>query len=125
MRIFPITSKDAKRSALQAVWSIRGEDGLEVVIRKIKSHGTREQQAWFNIMVKMIADETGNSPEAIKAHIKEETFGKQTATIGGKVIEFIPRSDWDGKEGYSQLIENAYRIAADMGIVLPDPKHAS
>lgn len=124
MRVYPINSKEAKRSALQAVWQIRGEDGLEVVIRKIQSHGTREQVAWFNILCKMIADETGNNPEAIKAHIKEETFGKQVAKIGNKTIEFIPRSDWNGKEGYSQLIDNAYRIAAEMGIVLPDPKRA-
>jgi hypothetical protein len=122
VRIYPINSRDAKRLALKAVMDIMGEDGMEVVIRKRVKHGSKEQQAWFNMLCKMIADDTGADPESIKAHIKTEVFGLQTSTLAGKTIEYVPRSDLHGMKGYSQLIDGAYRIGAELGIVLPDPK---
>jgi len=121
MQTFPINSLEAKQRALRAVMAILGKDGLEVLIRKRVESGSKEQQSWFNMLCKMIADDTGNSPEAVKAHVKTEAFGLQTGTIAGKTFEFVPRSDLHGMEGYSQLIEGAYRTGADLGIVLPDP----
>ena len=122
MQVFPINSRDAKQRALKAVWHILGEDGMEVVIRKRVKHGSRQQQAWFNMLCKMIADETGNSPDAVKAHVKTETFGLQESTLAGKRIEYVPRSDLHGMEGYTQLIDGTYRLGAELGVVLPDPK---
>ena len=122
MKQFPINSKENKQRALRAVMGILGEEGMEVVIRKRVTSGTTEQQAWFNMLCKMLADETGDSPEAVKAAIKKETFGLQSAVIGGIEVEFIPRSDYHGMKGYSQLIDTTYRIAADLGIILPEPR---
>ena len=121
MKQFPINSKENKQRALRAVMAILGEEGMEVVIRKRVTSGTKSQQAWFNMLCKMVADDTGDSPEAVKAAVKKETFGLQVATIGGIDVEFIPRSDYHGMKGYSQLIDTTYRIAADLGIVLPEP----
>jgi hypothetical protein len=122
MKTFPINSKENKQRALRAVMDILGEDGMEVVIRKRVTSGTKSQQAWFNMLCKMVADETGDSPEAIKAAMKKETFGLQSAVIGGIEVDFIPRSDYHGMKGYNQLIETTYRIAADQGIILPEPR---
>jgi len=122
VKTFAINSKEAKQHALRAVMAILGSDGMEVVIRKRVESGSREQQAWFNMLCKMIADETGNSPETVKAFIKEEVFGVQTGQIGDKVVEFIPRSDFEGMKGFTKLIEATYRLAAEQGIVLPEPR---
>ena len=122
MKVFPINSRDAKERALKAVMTIMGADGMEVVIRKRVESGSKEQQAWFNMLVKMIADDTGNSPEAIKAHVKVEAFGMATGTVAGRTFDYIPRSDLYGMKGFSQLIEGAYRLGAELGIVLPEPR---
>jgi hypothetical protein len=121
MRVFPINTLEAKQRALRAVWQILGSDGEEVVIRKRVESGSKEQQAWFNMQCGMIAKETGNTPEAIKAHCKVEAFGMQEGELAGKKFEFIPRSDLHGMAGFSQLIEKANEVGAELGIVLPDP----
>lgn len=121
MLTFPITSKEAKQRALRAVMGIMKKDDCEVVIRKRQQQGTTQQQAWFNMLCKMIADEIGDHPEAVKAAIKKKRFGTHVATIGGVEVEFIPRSDYHGKKGYSDLIEQAYIEGAEMGIILPEP----
>jgi len=122
MKVFPINSREAKDRALQAVMKIMGADGLEVIIRKRVESGSKEQQAWFNMLVKMIADDTGNAPEAIKAHVKIEAFGMETGIVAGRTVEYIPRSDLHGMKGFSQLIEGTYRLGAELGIVLPEPR---
>lgn len=122
MQVFPINSEENKRRALRAVWGAMGQDGVEVVIRKRVESGSKEQQAWLNMLCKMIADEIGDSPDAVKAAVKVEVFGYQDAVIAGRKVQFIPRSDWKGMPGFSQLIERAYVIGANLGIVLPDPE---
>ena len=122
MKVFPINSLEAKKRAMRAVNEIMGEDGLEVIIRKRVESGSKEQQAWFNMLCKMIADETGNSPEAIKSHVKVEAFGMQAGELSGKSFEYVPRSDLHGMKGFSQLIEGAYRLGAELGFTLPPPR---
>ena len=122
MHVFPINSQENKRLALRAVMATMGADGMEVVIRKRVESGSREQQAWFNMLCKMIADDTGASPDAVKAHVKIEAFGMQTDTLAGRTVQYTPRSDLYGMEGYSKLIEEVYVLGAEQGIVLPDPK---
>ena len=112
MKVFPINCREAKQRALRAVMDLMGADGMEVVIRKRVESGSKEQCAWFNMLCKMIADDTGNSPEAIKSHVKVEAFGMQAGTLAGKTFEYIPRSDLYGMKGYSQLIDGAYRLGA-------------
>ena len=99
MKQFPINSKENKQRALKAVMDILGEDGMEVVIRKRVVSGTTEQQAWFNMLCKMVADETGDSPDAVKAAIKKETFGLRSAqpVDDGKVHHFA--FVWDHEAG--------------------------
>lgn len=121
MRIFPITSRENKIRALRAVKAIMGADGEEVVIRKITTDATREQEVWFNMLCKMIADETGNSPEGIKAHCKVECFGMETGNIGGVDVEWTPRTRKHGKKGLMQLIDYAYQFGGELGIRLPPP----
>lgn len=122
MQEFPINSLENKQHALRAVMAILGSDGMEVVIRKRVESGSKKQKAWFNMLAKMIADDTGNNQEAVKAHVKEREWGKHEAEVGGVKIVFIPRSDYYGMKGYSQLIEGIYLLGAELGIVLPDPK---
>ncbi len=122
MDVYQITSKQAKQRALRAVMAVMGEDGKEVVIRDVQTEGTREQEAWLNILCRMLAQETGNGVEAIKASVKVDKWGYHTAEIGGKSFEFLPRSNYYGMKGYSELIDGVYQLAAELGAVLPNPK---
>ena len=122
MQSIPLNTRDAKREALRILWGIKGEDGMEVVFRKITDDGSKAQEAWFNILCRMIAKDTGDDVEAIKVSVKVKAFGRHTATIGGVTVDFIPRSNLYGMEGYSQLIEGTYQLGAELGIILPDPK---
>jgi len=122
MNVWPINTKENKRSAMNAVKAIMGVDGLEVIIRKRVESGSKEQEAWFNILCRMLANETGDSPEAIKTHMKIEVFGLQVSHAFGKRIEFVPPSDFEGMPGFSKLIEKTYQTAAEMGFVLPPPR---
>ena len=122
MQVFPMTTKENKQAALRAVMAIMGSDGKEVVIRDAEKEGTKQQEAWFNMLCRMIATETGDDPESIKYLIKEKVFGRIISEVMGVTIEFVPRSNFEGLAGYSKLIECAYRTGADLGIILPEPR---
>ena len=122
MQSIPLNTLANKKEALKILWGIKGEDGMEVVFRKITDDGSKAQEAWFNILCRMIAKETGDDVEAIKTSVKVKAFGRHTAKIGGVSIDFVPRSNYYGMEGYSQLIERSYQLGAELGIILPEPR---
>ena len=122
MELFILNSKKEKQKALRALMAVMGEEGMEMILRKRTDHGTKEQERWFNILCRMIADENGDEPESIKYIIKEKVFGRILSEAMGVTVEFVPRSNYEGRAGYSKLIECAYRTGAELGIVLPEPK---
>ena len=129
MELIILDSKENKQQALRALMAVMAEDGMELVLRKRTDHdGTKQQKAWFNILCGIIAKDSGHTPaeirkytERIKTAIKKQTFGMEVSEVMGVKIEFVPRSGFHGKDGYSQLIECAYRFGAQLNIVLPNP----
>jgi len=76
MRIFPITSIDNKRRALRAVNAIMGDDGEEVVIRKL-GYGDKQQIQTAGTRL-MAMDGSGESTFVIdlaETHLKMMELG--------------------------------------------------
>lgn len=68
--------------------------------------------------IAQIAEETGNSPEAVKVAVKFDAVGMgyPYKTIGGKIV---PQSESEcSTEECAILIEAAHVLAADLGIIL-------
>lgn len=119
-----IINKDIRRRAAQAVMAIRGDDKLEVIIRPHEDDQTAEQRKFWHVLIKVFADEIGDSPESLKMDIKRETFGVDIAVskVTGKENEIVKSSTKAKKDEYSQLIETTYRLAANFGIQLPNAR---
>ena len=122
MQTFILDTKESKQEALRALMAVMAEDGLEVIIRKRTDHGTKEQEAWFNMLCRMMAEEVGDEPESIKYVLKEKVFGRVLSEVMGVTVEFVPRSNFEGKAGYIKLIDRAYIMGADLGMILPEPR---
>jgi hypothetical protein len=122
MKVFSLNSKENKQFALRALMAVMGADGMEMVLRKSVVDGTREQEIFFNILCGIIANENGEDVESIKYYIKERVFGRVISEVMGITIEFVPRSNYQGMAGYSKLIEASYRLGAELGIILPEPR---
>lgn len=62
-QIYIITSKEARRKAAEAVMSIKGEDNLEVVIRKHDSGRSVAQNRLSFMWYKERAEQAGTTPD--------------------------------------------------------------
>ena len=73
-------------------------------------------------MLKMIGDETGYTAEEVKELVKKSILGTKTVTIGNITKEVTESSESLDKRGYSELIEHTYRLAAEAGVIIPNPR---
>lgn len=121
MKRFIIKTAEIRARASAAVMAIRGEENMEVIIQPHKDDQTGEQRRFFHVLCRLLADELGESPDAIKQIIKAECWGVETVTVGELTVDVIKPSSSAKKDEYSELIETAYRVGAWSGIVLPNP----
>ena len=119
---FIISSPLIKKNALAAVMSIMGEDEMEVIIKKHVDDKTAEQRNWFHTLCGLLSTDTGYTKGQMKELIKQEVIGTTLVKFAGRVREVTCSSEDQNKINYSELIEGAYRIGAEAGIVLPDPR---
>lgn len=122
VRKFIVNTAGARLRAAQAVMAITSADKYEVIIQPNKENQTSEQRGFFHALLKIMADELGYSPDAMKQCIKAECWGVETVTIGELTVDVIKSSAGAKKDEYSELIEVAYRISAEYGIVLPNAR---
>lgn len=117
-----IINKDIRRRAAQAVMAIRGDDKLEVIIRPHVNDKTAEQRAWFHVLCGLFGEATGYTREEIKELVKAEILGTTVITVAGREREVTASSEKQNRAQYSELIEGCYRLAAEAGVVLPNPR---
>ena len=122
MRRFIVKSAEIRSRAAADVMAIRGEDNYEVIIQEHKDDQTVQQRGFFHVLNKIMADELGYAPDAMKQCIKAECWGVETVTVGELTVDVIKSSAGAKKDEYSELIEVAYRLGAGFGIVLPNPR---
>jgi hypothetical protein len=118
-----INSKQAKKRALDAVQACMSDTIMQVSIEPYKDNKTAAQRKWWHTMLGMLGKELGYTLPEIKDIIKVEVIGMQHVEWKGLIVDRIPSSEDEKRAGYSHLIEETYRIAAEQGCVLPDPHY--
>lgn len=120
-----IDSAERRSLALNMIKNIRAEDcPLECTIQPyIEGHSDKQQGMWHK-MVREFARSTGYTEAELKEILKQEILGTIEVEFNGKKREITPSSQQgpDGnltdKEFYSHLIDETYRIAAEMDVIL-------
>lgn len=117
-----VNSKSAREFAKTTVSKLTGDVIHQVTIEPYKDDKTAEQRKGWHFLLSILAKHCGYTLPEIKDVIKIEAIGMQQMEWKGKIIDRIPSSEEEKKHGYSDLIEQTYRIAAEMGCVLPELK---
>ena len=87
-----------------------------VFIAPHKQIRTLEQNAAYFRVVDAIRKATGHSKNVIHMYLKEQVLGKEQAEIRGKLVEAVRSSAKTERGDFSELIEAAYEMAADLGV---------
>lgn len=88
--------------------------------RQLYFNKTHEQRKKFHAVCTDIGREIGLTPGQVKAAIKQEHFGLDEFKFGDKWYRTVQSSEDTERQEYSELIETAYRWAAENGVVIPD-----
>ena len=86
--------------------------------RPFRLDKTAEQRNKFHAICRDIGNELGLTPGQVKAAIKQEHFGLDEFKFGDKWYRAVKSSEDTDRIEYSELIEAAYRWAAENGIAL-------
>lgn len=103
---------------------IRGLDPSkvwDVTIAEHKKAKTPSQRGWWHKLLEIWGDEIGLTQGQCKELVKGYHLGWKVVTVAG--VEFRAAdgsSEALDRIGYSALIETTYRLAAEMGVILPD-----
>jgi hypothetical protein len=112
-RRFIINSKQVRSKAAAEVAAIKGDDCMEVIIQPHVDDQTASQRGFFHVLVKILADELGYSPNEMKQAIKVQAWGSEMVEVCEMTVEVVKSSAGAKKDEYSELIEVTYRLAAD------------
>lgn len=103
--------------------TIMGEDNQEVLIQDHKNGKTAEQRAFWHVLIGIMAKDSDCNPVHLKEWLKQEILGTVVIDFAGLEREATVSTERLNAEEYSDLIEHTYRIAAEAGIVLPNPRY--
>ena len=123
MKRFIIKTPEIKKNCLAAVMEIMGDQNMEVIIREYEENHTAEQRNFFHLLCREMSRDTGFTEGQIKELIKQDVLGTVVVEFAGRTKEVTESSEAQVKKRYSELIDGAYRIAAEAGIVLPNPQY--
>ena len=125
VQTFIIRDKTSRDAAIAAVSTIAGKPAMEVTIRPYR--GKRSSDAnrfYWGYVVNPMARETGYSPAEMHEEILGAYAGWEMREVRGHVREFPRRTSTTPatmeKMDFAGLIETGQRIAAELGIRLPD-----
>ena len=94
---------------------------IQVTLSLYKEDKTGEQRGLFHTLCKLLGDELGYTLHEIKELVKAEMLPSKMVTVAGITKEITESSEKLKRDGYSELIEATYRLAAEAGVVLPLP----
>ncbi len=120
-----IDSKERRTLALEMIQNIRAEDcPMSVTIEPYIEGHSKEQRALFHVLCRQWGNQVGYTEGQVKEAIKQHVYGTDSIELGGKCITVTGSTETtsDGKlrdkSDYSELIEHAYRLAAEDGVIL-------
>ena len=91
----------------------------QVEIGEYEEDKTKSQRNYWHTLIGQLAGELGYSKGEMKEVLKLTILGPKTITLlSGEEKEVPPSSEDERKAGYSRLIDETIRIAAELGHVL-------
>jgi len=87
-----------------------------VWIAPAKKLRTLSQNAAYWRVVGQICDATGHSKNVVHTLLKKEALGMEVAEVNGKVVEAVKSSTKVDRGDFSELIDHANLLAAELGI---------
>lgn len=122
MSIFILRDDDSldrvKRGLYERLKNLKLEKPKQVSITDYKEDKTGEQRAWFHILCGLFGAEVGYTKLQMKRVMMREVFGIEIVLD----VEIPKSSENLKRDEYSQLIEQTYIKAGEMGIILPPPR---
>ena len=107
-----------KHGLYECLKNLKLEKPKQVSITDYKEDKTGEQRAWFHILCGLFGAETGYTKLQMKRVMMREVFGVEIVLD----VEIPKSSENLKRDEYSQLIEQTYIKAGEMGIILPPPR---
>lgn len=123
MNKFIIKSKQIRANAAKMVSELKSDPIMEVVIREYKEDKSGEQRGWWHTLIGIVANETGYSPAETKELIKRNYLGETTVCIGNITKTVTSSSEALKMADYAKLIDATYKLGAEAGIQLPNPRY--
>ena len=116
---FILRDADVRERSIERIrmLNLQAEDPWAVYIAPYKKIRTLEQNAAYWRVVGAIRAATGHSKNVIHIYLKEKVLGKEVAEIQGKTVEAVRSSAKTERGDFSELIEAAYEMASDLGVL--------
>lgn len=118
-----LIDEKTKSYALEMLGKSPVAAGLQVVISEEPKSITARMRNWFHVVLDIIErqGETGYTKKELKDIIKYRAFGLEEVSLFGVLTPQLKSSEDCGRREYSQLIEEAYKLANFIGCILPEP----
>lgn len=111
-----------RRLADQIDGMLEAHMDVDVTVKQHVRAKTASQRGWFHYLCRLFGEEIGLTEGQVKDIAKAQIVGWRHVMVGGVDVVVPDGSSEDlGRLQYSELIEVLYRLAAESGVVLPDP----
>lgn len=94
----------------------------DVDVKRTKTKRSNNQNALYQMWVRCMATETGNSVDTIKKVLKKKFLGYDTKECMGEVVGVLKGTHDLSTEQMTEFLNNIQSFAADYGILLPQPE---
>lgn len=116
-------SREHWRSVLGALLAMSFDPArqpVEMILRKPRVEKTHDQRKLFHAICAELAPHIGLTPGEAKQLVKQSFYGVERKLVLGRVREFTQSSEDSDREEYSRLIDHAYQVAAEAGVVISE-----
>lgn len=94
---------------------------VRVIVERIRKEHSKQQRGYYRaVVLPMIAEYVGETPERLHTIFKEKYLREKVLWRGGEM--YVPRSTEElSSNEYAEYLTNVLLEAADLGIVIPEP----
>ena len=112
--IFRTSNKDNQVKFLNSI------NSKYVEIKEYHKSRSERQNNLYWCLLGIIANETGNTKEALHEYIKKGFLGYEKEAVFGEIVYFAQSTKNLSIEAFNELIEKVYLLADKLNIKLPD-----
>lgn len=112
-----------KKKLRQEVARLFGGQSIEIIIHKKKKHRSVQQNRYYWLLMGMVSDHTGYTPDEVHAILKSKFLKVEKVNENtGVVYEYIKSTTELSTVEYMDYLEDVRRFGSEeFGIYLPEP----